>query len=1072
MTHSPVLDKFLDLEPVQRVIDAVESGQQRAAGGLWGGSAALLTAGLAERLQRSILVITADQETATTLEGELGCFSDSQWLLLPEQQKAVDGTDEPISLGNRLTLLNAIAKQERHLVIAPLRALIQPVPRPGSLSQGRRRLHAGDRVSQEQLLEEAVEAGLRRVPIVLGPGEVSRRGDVLDLYGLGDPHALRLEFMDDELESLRRFDPSSQQSLGTLEEAYIFLGPANDERGHTIEHFLRPDLIVVRHEPLQIEEQHQQLALHAENGRLAFQFIRDSTSKLPQLDVSSLPSHDLDFKILSAGSGVGSGELDPLGRLRSIRGMRGEVHIFCRSNAERCRLTEIFEHRKISLASEHVMLDVGSLGRGFRVAKLDMTVISNVEFAGVPQTTRIREETNIPSKALKSFFELGPGDLVVHAAHGIAVFEEIELVERESSAEDHLRLCFSNDVRLLVPASKIHLVQKYVGAGDAKPRLDKLGGKGFARRKEEVQKALFDMAADLLDVQAQRETIRREPYPDDPLEREFLDAFPFTDTEDQQSSWAEIKSDLESPCPVDRLLCGDVGFGKTELAMRAAFKVAITGRQVAVLVPTTVLAEQHRKTFGDRFEPHGLRVDVLSRYRSPKDRTSILEDTIAGRIDLLIGTHRLLSNDVAFGNLGLVIVDEEQRFGVRHKERLKKLRLAVDVLTLSATPIPRTLHASLLGLRNISTLSTPPPGRQEVVTQVAFREPNLLRDALRRELRRQGQVFVLHNRVNTLDETARYIHELAPDARIAVGHGKMTASQMEKTIRRFVKGESDILICTTIIENGLDLPRANTMIIDRAERFGLAELHQLRGRVGRSDRQAYCYLILHREHPPGAGALRRLKVLEEFSHLGAGFAISMRDLEIRGAGNLLGPEQSGHIAAVGYDMYTKILRTTVEAVRSEHAVSHHIQEVDVDMRVQAYLPDTFLDDPKERLELLREMDGAVDPPAAERIRRSLRDRFGTPPKPVETLLRVFLLKHLLLDHGVLGVQFTGDDRIVVRHKPGQPLGGAWLDAYTDVRPVEAGKTHLLLPPHKAKKGPWGGEDVLRHTLQALLGGNG
>jgi transcription-repair coupling factor (superfamily II helicase) len=673
----------------------------------------------------------------------------------------------------------------------------------------------------------------------------------------------------------------------------------------------------------------------------------------------------------------------------------------------------------------------------------------------------------VPSRAIQSFFELGPKDLVVHAVHGIARFEGTELVHRGDGTEEHLRLCFQDEVKLLVPASKIHLVQKYVGSGGKAP-LDKLGGKGFQRRKEQVEEALFDLAAELLEVQSKRALVQRPPYPPEPLERDFLDTFPFRDTVDQARAWSEIQADLEKPAPMDRLLCGDVGFGKTEIALRSAFRVAIQGRQVAVLAPTTILAEQHAKTFQKRCEPFGLRVEMLSRYRTGAQRRVIEEGLRAGTVDIVVGTHQILGKDIEFHNLALVVIDEEQRFGVRQKERLKQLRAEVDVLTLSATPIPRTLHASLLGIRGISTLDNPPPGRQDVETRVLFRDDHVLQEAVLRELSRGGQVFVLHNRIDELEPLANRLRSLAPGARIAIGHGQMSETEIEKTVRAFVRGEFDILVSTTIVENGLDIARANTILIDKADHFGLAELHQLRGRVGRSDAKAYCLLLLDRDTPPGLEARARLKALEEFSHLGAGFAIAMKDLEIRGAGNLLGPQQSGHIAAVGYDMYCQLLRSAVDSAKEQRPVHAHIVEVDVDLRLQAFLPMDFLTDPRQRLELLREMDEAIDDEHLAALEAELRDRYGKLPQPVRNLLRVFRLKHGLMGLGVLGVQWVEQDRIVVRHPPGVPLGGSWLDCFADVRPVEAGKTHLMLPP-MGRGRIYQATDVLDLVLGAITG---
>ncbi|MCC6672833.1 MAG: DEAD/DEAH box helicase [Planctomycetes bacterium] len=1062
---------FAALPQTRRLVEALRTGAQRAAGGLWGASAALLLAALRLRAPRPQLVITASEDEAMALQGDLAAFGVLDAAVLPELEVDADGAPEPTSHGARVRTLAGVPGKVDFLLLAPLRALLQPVPSPRALARGRLRVRSGEPFDHADLLARAVAAGLRRVPLVLAPDEVSLRGDVLDVFPAASAEALRLEFFDGVLESIRTFDPATQRSLLKLDEALLPLGERGGTaaQGEVLDHLAARNLLCVRLEPLKLKDRQITLdaaALHA------LQRAQEVLATTTQLDLSALPSQDLDFRILSAGSAAGSGEADPRGRLRAIRGMAGRVVVVCRTAAEEARLREILAHRQVDLGAERLELAVGALSRGFRVPELDVALVSNTEFAGVPATVRVREKSAVPSKAVASFFELRPGDLVVHAVHGIARFEGMERVARGEVAEDCLRLLFADDVALLVPAAKIHLVQKYVGAGSAAPRLDRLGSKGFARRKEQVQQELFDLAADLLDVQARRERLRRPPYPRDPLEDAFLDGFPFQDTPDQVTAWAEIRADLEKEHPMDRLLCGDVGFGKTELALRAAFKVAITGRQVAVLAPTTVLAEQHQRVFAARMQAHGLRVDVLTRFRTAAERRAILADAGRGAIDILIGTHAILNEELRFARLGMLVVDEEQRFGVRQKERFKRLRTEVDVLTLSATPIPRTLHGSLLGLRPISTLTTPPPGRQDVDTRVLFRDASLVQEAVSRELARSGQVFYLHNEIRSLPRVARELQSLVPQARIAIGHGQMAENTMERTVRRFVGGEFDVLVSTTIVENGLDIPRANTILIDTADHFGLSELHQLRGRVGRSDAKAYCFLLMDREHPPPEAARRRLKALEEFSHLGAGFAIAMKDLEIRGAGNLLGPQQSGHIAAVGYEMYCQLLRTAVASARHETPSGPGELEVDVDLRIDAYLPESWLPDTAARLDLLREMDGAVTPEAAAEIGASLRDRFGALPEPVENLLQIFLLKHLLAPHGVSAVMFVGGDRLVVRHPPGQPLGGAWLDAFHDVRAVEATKTHLILPPQVPAAGTTpatDGKAVLAHLMDALLG---
>jgi transcription-repair coupling factor (superfamily II helicase) len=1061
-----LVDEFARLPVTRTLIEQVRLGAQRKAGGLWGASAGLLLAVLRARHDGTLLVLAADDVDSLQLQTDLAAFGVAAHVL-PREERDDDGQPDPTTKSERQRALQRHAADKAPL-LAGIEAMLQPVATPKSLSRSQLELHAGQRLDRTQVLQRAQAAGLRSVPLVLAPGECSVRGDVVDLFPMAADQALRLEFLDNTLESIRSFDAASQRTTVVHDRFVLALGnrDAVDE-GSVLRHLTPSHTLVVAYEPLRLEERTARLTAFAADIGPRLQEVQDTLRPCARVDVSSLPSHDLDYKILSAGSAAGSGEADPAGRLRSIRGVQGRVLLFCRSDDERSRLLEIFAHKGVDLQREKVELLRGAISRGFRVPELQATVLSNIEFAGVPQQARIRERTVVPSRAIQSFFELGPRDLVVHAVHGIARFEGTELVHRGQGTEEHLRLCFQDDVKLLVPASKIHLVQKYVGSGGKAP-LDKLGGKGFQKRKEQVQEALFDLAAELLEVQSQRALVQRPPYPQEPLERDFLDAFPFRDTEDQVRAWTEIQADLAKPTPMDRLLCGDVGFGKTEIALRAAFRVAITGRQVAVLTPTTILAEQHARTFGKRCEPFGLVVEMLSRYRTGADRAAVEAKLATGAVDIVVGTHQLLGKDVAFHDLALVVIDEEQRFGVRQKERLKQLRAEVDVLTLSATPIPRTLHGSLLGIRGISTLDNAPPGRQEVETRVLFRDDRILQDAVARELARTGQVFVLHNRIAELQPLAQRIRQLVPSARVAIGHGQMTEAEIEKTVRAFVRGDFDVLVSTTIVENGLDIARANTILIDKADQFGLAELHQLRGRVGRSSEKAYCYLLLDRDEPPGLEARSRLKALEEFSHLGAGFAIAMKDLEIRGAGNLLGPQQSGHIASVGYDMYCQLLRSAVDAAKQQRPALVHVVEVDVDLRLQAFLPLDFLTDPRQRLELLREMDEAVDDERLRDLEAELRDRYGKLPPPVRTLLRVFRLKHGLMGLGVHAVQWVEQDRLVVRHPPGVPLGGSWLDCFHDVRPVEAGKTHLMLPPLRGGK-QWAANDVLEFVLGAITG---
>jgi len=599
-------------------------------------------------------------------------------------------------------------------------------------------------------------------------------------------------------------------------------------------------------------------------------------------------------------------------------------------------------------------------------------------------------------------FDLKPGDYVVHAEHGVAQFLGLREISQGESRGDYMLLEYAGGSKLYVPLTRMDLVQGFRGAGEAKPQLDRMGGATWTRTKTRIKAKMRDMADELLKLYASRKMAEGFEFSlDSNWQREFEDAFEFTETRDQLSAIQEIKRDMESPHPMDRLLCGDVGYGKTEVVMRAAFKALGDGKQVAVLAPTTVLAFQHFETFKRRFQPFPVRVEMFSRFRSPKEIKAALADLAEGKVDLAIGTHRLLSADVEFRDLGLVLVDEEQRFGVKHKERLKQLKRSVDHISMSATPIPRTLHMSLLGLRDMSVIETPPKDRLSIHTVVAPFQPELIRSAVELELGRGGQIYFLHNRVDSIWSRASMIQELAPTARIGVGHGQMGEADLEKTMLRFMQHEFDILVCTTIIENGLDIPLANTMIVENAERYGLSELYQLRGRVGRSNRRAYAYLLVPPDKELTEVARKRLAALKEFSDLGAGFKIAALDLELRGAGNLLGGEQHGHINSVGFDTYIRLLEETVRELKGEEVVPviHSSLNLGLDIRI----PPDYISDENQRLRAYRQIANAPDPEARDRAEKELEDRYGPVPEAVRNLLHYSALKTLAQQIGIEAV---------------------------------------------------------------------
>jgi transcription-repair coupling factor (superfamily II helicase) len=569
----------------------------------------------------------------------------------------------------------------------------------------------------------------------------------------------------------------------------------------------------------------------------------------------------------------------------------------------------------------------------------------------------------------------------------------MEMLEKNGHAEEHLVLEFREGVRVYVPASKIDLVQKYVGGTRADPELSKLGGSSWQRKKERVEAAVLDLASEMVELQALRAAQPGITFPpDSEWQAEFEASFPYAETPDQLTSLGEIKHDMERARPMDRLICGDVGYGKTELAVRAAFKAVDNGKQVAVLVPTTVLAEQHFRTFRQRFAEYPFVIETISRFRSPAEQKRIVERLAQGGIDVIIGTHRLVSADVQFKDLGLVIIDEEQRFGVEHKERLKKLRQMVDVLTMTATPIPRTLHLALLGIRDISNLETPPPDRLAIETRIARFDPQLIRHAILRELNREGQVYFVHNRVYNIGEMAERIRSIVPEARTGIGHGQMAEHELEQAMLRFVRRDTDILVATTIIESGLDIPNVNTIFINQADNYGLADLHQLRGRVGRYKHRAYAYLLLDSERGVTPTAARRLKAIEEFTELGAGFKIAMRDMEIRGAGNILGTQQSGHIAAVGYELYCRLLETAVRQLKNQPV--RVPVEVNLDLPWRAFLPREYVPGQRLRIEVYRRLARLRRLERLQDFRTEIRDRFGPLPEPAEWLLRLAELRLL------------------------------------------------------------------------------
>ncbi len=1071
---SDLLARLERHERFRRTLSRLADGCPATAGGLWGSSVSVFLAALSRHSPGTTLVALPSVEDAERAAADLRLFTDAEVALFPAWETRPTEQAFPGQLqSRRLALARRLSSDAQRalpkLIVAPVHALLQPVPGGEALAAATRAFRVGGRARLEAIAEWLVERGLERATMVEGPGEFSIRGGILDVHAHAAAKPLRIEFFGDEIESIRSFDVETQRSEERLDACEILaFGGGQIVQGAlaaegSLMRLLPPDTWVCLHEPLDIQARANQAVEHlgADEGLIGYDDAHVAWSRFPVLHTCALPAevgggaetfdvhaiHGFDGKLESVAA-----ELEHLARGND------RVVVFCNNVGERERLEELLAEAAFPLADRLEYRD-GFLSVGFEFHEFRFACVGHHEvFSRYAQRRRPRRARGAP---IESFLELQKSDLVVHVAHGIARFLGMERLRRRGELEDFLTLEFADRVRLYVPATKIQLVQKYVGASRARPALSKIGGARWEARKEAAKEAVRDLAQDLLRVQAVRQNSPGIAYPpDDELTAEFEHAFLYQETPDQLAANDELKADMEKPRPMDRLLCGDVGYGKTELAMRAAFKAVAAGKQVAVLVPTTILAQQHYRTFTERFADYPVLVEVISRFKTSREQRVIIQRAAEGTLDILIGTHRILSADVRFRDLGLVVIDEEQRFGVDHKERLKRLRATVDGLTMTATPIPRTLHMAMLGIRDISTLDTPPQDRLAIRTRVCRPTPKLIREAILRELARDGQVFFVHNRVYNIQDVANGLQKLVPEARIVVGHGQRNERLREERMTRFVEGDADVLVSTTIIESGLDIPRANTLFVNRADYFGLADLHQLRGRVGRYKHRAYAYFLLPPDAPLTRSALQRLKAIEDFDELGAGFRIAMRDLEIRGAGNILGRQQSGHIVNVGYDLYCKLLETTVKELRNEPVVERI--EVDVDIGLDAHLPTDYVPDDRQRMDIYRKLARAEDHGQLSAVADETADRFGQPPAPARRLL----VKHELRIHiepygittlarrkGYLLINFLDATRLRERFAP----------AGRDLRILDDHTAHLVLP-----SGLTDPLEILDH-LRALFG---
>lgn len=954
------------------------------------GFAAALMVRRMEKEKRRVWILCPDVKTQDHVHAELGVWQ-CPALYFPRLGQIVDGAlADPEMLAERTAVLTRMTEGDSQVLVLCADSLDEPAPALTTITEQKRTLEAGAKLDVEQLLKELGEAGYERVPVVTERGQFARRGGIVDFFSWQAEEPLRLEFFDDELESIRAFDLHNQSSIRRLERASVILsmGEGAEETGAVRDHLRKVDYIV------QIEGD-ADLKAHARilSGAAEVEGMEDYSAAIHENPLGVFDASD--FVLHEARREVFARQITEW----HTQGWR--TVIFFHNEAERERFNELQSKLPSSVETK-----LGLLYRGFTIPAAKLAVLTGAEIFGRHQhIRRVRgsklDEAETLRKARDVLSELREGDLVVHTEHGIGRYAGIE-VREGGKKEEVLVLHYAEGAKLFVPLAHAHMVSRYVGVGGKAPALSKLSEQRWKKTRATAEKSVEEFAARMLSVAAERQTLKAYSHPPDTKwQVEFEESFLYRETPDQLRSAEEIKRDMEAEKPMDRLLCADVGFGKTEVAIRAAFKAVMGGRQVAILVPTTVLARQHWENIRQRMSEFPVTVEMLCRLTPANKEREIVKGISEGTVDIVVGTHRVISKDVRFKNLGLAVIDEEQRFGVKHKEKFKELFRLVDVLTLSATPIPRTLYLALMGMRDMSTIETPPPNKQAVQTQICPYDERVIKQAIDAEIERGGQVFFLHNRVMTIEKVAMRIRELCPKARVIIGHGQMESELLEDIMHKFVDGEADVLVCTTIIESGVDIPNANTIIIDRADRFGLADLYQLRGRVGRGGVQAHAYLLLPRDAVTAGDARKRVNAIKQYAGLGSGFKIALRDLEIRGAGNLLGTEQSGHIAAIGFDLYCQMLKQSVARMQGRRIA----RPVEVGLRADflvmsealmlqapkgatpAFLPSTFIEDAKMRITAYRQLGEIMTRKELDELEGQWRDQFGEKlPHAVTNLL--------------------------------------------------------------------------------------
>lgn len=1014
---------------------------------------------------------------------------------------------------SRMGVLRALIEKEKDrsiTVITTMDAFLDGLASPADLRSHRIRLSGGDVVDLTELEKKLTETGYQRESQIEGPGQFAVRGGIMDIFPLTEELPVRIELWGDEIDSIRSFDPESQRSVENLDEVMVY--PASEtwkegmETVTFLEYFSKEKSLIFLDEPQRLQESaesvEQEYFSSLEN-RIASDLddagadltvygtkdIINAMNLYSGIALTTLESRCGLFRvrgiysIQTKGVNPYNNSFELLTRdLKRLKRNGYRVILLSGSRTRAKRLAEdLRDYDLSSFYSEdmerqvnpgEIMVSYGYVAEGYEYPMLKFMVISETDIFGRKKKKKRRKKYE--GQKIQNFTELKSGDYVVHENHGIGIYKGIEKIEVEKVVKDYMKIAYADGGVLYIPVAQMDLIQKYAGADAKKPKLNKLGTIQWGKTKSQVKKAVQAVAEDLVELYAARQQSEGFVYgPDTVWQKEFEEMFPFEETEDQIQAIEDTKHDMESTKIMDRLICGDVGYGKTEIAIRAAFKAVQEGKQVVYLVPTTILAQQHYNTFVQRLKDFPVRIDLLCRFRSSYQQKKTVEDLKKGLVDIVIGTHRVLSKDVGFKDLGLLIIDEEQRFGVTHKEKIKKLRENIDVLTLTATPIPRTLHMSLIGIRDMSVLEEAPQDRMPIQTYVMEYNDEMVREAIERELSRGGQVYYVYNRVNDIADVAGHLQQLLPEANISFAHGQMRERELEDIMYDFINGDIDVLVSTTIIETGLDIPNANTMIIQDADRFGLSQLYQLRGRVGRSNRMAYAFLLYRRDKLLKEVAEKRLAAIREFTDLGSGIKIAMRDLEIRGAGNLLGEAQSGHMEAVGYDMYCKMLNEAVLKLKGEGEEESFTTTID--LNIDAYIPDSYIKNEYQKLDIYKRIATISNEEEMDDMTEELIDRFGDIPKKVQQLLHIAALKGLAHSAYVTAVEQKGADirfTMYERAKIDPQKIPAMLAGYGKDLVFRTEEPPYFLYQKKGRSGKDAGESVLdtvRRVLEDIRG---